>query len=106
MVTLGEVMIDVWRKALVDGASEVEVAGKPCQVTRTRNAGFRMVSFPYGDILITGIEQNPEKTSRWAKLAQQGERIMQFSHHGQYVGNVCEGRLTRYSAWKSQNLPD
>jgi hypothetical protein len=31
---------------------------------------------------------------------------MQFSVQGQYVGNVAEGQLTRYPAWKQQGLPE
>ena len=29
---------------------------------------------------------------------------MQFSCQGRYVGNVCEGRLTRYGAWRDLGL--
>lgn len=105
-MTLSELMVDVWRQALVAGRAEVAIEDRVYKVTRTRGQGLCVVSFLYEGHVIEGIEQNPQKTSRWAKLAQQGQRIMQFSSNRRYVGNVCEGRLTRYPSWKSQGLPD
>ena len=46
---------------------------------------------------IDGIEQNPETGSRWALLAREGKRIMQFSLERRYIGNVAEGELVRYA---------
>jgi hypothetical protein len=65
-----------------------------------------MVYFSYGDHRIEGIEQNPLKSSTWAKRASQGERIMQYSVHGRYIGNVAEGQLTRYPVWQKLGLPE
>jgi len=105
-MTLGEVLIDAWRQSLLEGRSEVELAGRHYKVGRTRNQGLRTVSLTYEDHLIEGIEQNPEKTSRWAQLARDGKQIMQFSSKHRYFANVCEGVLMRYPAWKSLGLPD
>jgi hypothetical protein len=105
-LTLGQLLVDIWSKTLAEGVSEVEVGGVRHRVGRTHNQGLRVVAFTYQDWSIEGIEQNPQTSSRWAKLAQQGSRIMQFSRNGRYFANVCEGRLTRYPAWKSQGLPD
>jgi hypothetical protein len=104
--TLAEALVDVWRQALVDGRAEVEVAGQRSRVTRTRAKGLRVVTVRWGEQVIEGIEQNPATKSRWAQLAQEGKRILQFSCRGRYVANVCEGVLTRYPAWKAQGLPD
>ena len=105
-MTLSEVLVAVWREALAEGATQVEVAGVRHPVARTRNQRLRVVTFSLEDRQIEGIEQNPNTTSRWAKLAQQGQRIMQFSSNGRYIANVCERRLTRYPAWASLGLPD
>jgi hypothetical protein len=64
------------------------------------------VEIPYGRYKVFGIEQNPRTSSRWAKLARRGKRIMQFSYRGRYVANVCEGELYRYPAWRAMKLPD
>lgn len=105
-MTLGEVLVDVWRQALLDARSEVELGGMRYRVGRTRTQGLRTVAFRYQERMIEGIEQNPEKTSRWAKLAREGQRVMQFSYDHRFVANVCEGRLTRYPSWTSAGLPE
>jgi hypothetical protein len=105
-MTLSESLVEVWRQALVEDLPAVELNGRSFKVGRTRGKGLRTVSFSYEDFVLDGIEQNPEKESRWAKLAQEGKRIMQFSCNRRYVANVCEGQILRYPAWKAQGLPD
>ena len=104
--TLAQDLVQVWTQALVDGAPEVEVGGHRYRVERSRNKGLRIVAFTSQSEKIEGIEQNPHTRSRWAELAQAGQRIMQFSSKGRYFANVCEGKLTRYPAWKALGLPD
>lgn len=106
MPTLGEVLVDVWRQALAEGKGRVDLPDGTHLVTRTRNQGLRVVYFGYEKARIEGIEQNPLKRSVWAQRASQGERIMQFSAQGRYIGNVAEGRLTRYPAWRDLGLPE
>jgi hypothetical protein len=65
-----------------------------------------MVEFDFGSNRLVGIEQNPKTTSRWAELAREGNRIMQYRCKGRYVANVCEGKLLRYPAWKALELPE
>jgi hypothetical protein len=105
-MTLADVLIDVWKQSMVEQRREVEVEGRGHEVGRTRNRGLRTLAFRYAEEAIEGIEQNPETSSRWAKLAQEGQRIMQFSCRGRYFANVCDGRLTRYPSWKALGLPD
>ena len=105
-MTLADTLIEVWRQALASGSNEVELEGYAYKVGRTRNMGLRTVSLHYQTLEIEGIEQNPQTKSRWAKLASEGQRIMQFRCNGRYVGNVCEGKLTHYPSWKSQGLPE
>lgn len=99
-------MLEAWKQVLVEDVPEATIDGRKYKVTRTRAQGLRVVSFVYQGHLIEGIEQNPEKTSQWAKLAQEGKRIMQFRINRRYIANVCEGKLFPYPAWKSQGLPD
>jgi len=105
-MTLAEWMMDAWRQSLVEESSDVELGGHKYKVTHTRSQALRVVTFVYENHIIEGIEQNPQKESRWAKLAQEGKRIMQFRINRRYIGNVCEGKLLRYPAWKSLGLPD
>ncbi len=105
-MSLAEVLVQVWREVLVEGKEELEVDGRRCRVGRTRNQGLRVVGFDFANDHLEGIEQNPRTTSRWAKLATEGKRILQFSCAGRYVANVCEGKLTRYPEWRAQGLPE
>lgn len=105
-MSLGETLVAVWLQALSEGRREVELEGQRCPVTRTRSKDLRVVSFSHGVNRFEGIEQNPETKSRWAALARSGSRIMQFRYRERYVGNVCEGTLTRYPSWKAEGLGD
>jgi hypothetical protein len=105
-MTLGETLISVWQQALAEGKAAVELEGETYPVGRTRAKKLRTVEFRFGEYRLDGIEQNPQTGSRWAELARQGKRIMQFSVNRRYVANVCEGKLLRYPAWKSLHLPE
>jgi hypothetical protein len=105
-MTLGEALISVWQQALGDGREDIELEGEIYPVTVSKAKGLRMVEFNVGPYRIVGIEQNPETGSRWAELAREGNRIMQFRCKGRYVANVCEGKLLRYPAWKALELPE
>ena len=104
-MTLRETLISVWQQSLVDGQKEVDLGQESYPVTVYRAKKLRGVEFSYGDLRIIGIEQNPATSSRWAALAREGNRIMQFRCKGRYVGNVCEGKLLRYPAWGALTLP-
>ncbi len=105
-MTLGETLIFVWQQSLADGQEEVELGRESYPVTVFRAKKLRSVEFSHGELRIIGIEQNPATSSRWAALAREGDRIMQFRCKGRYVANVCEGKLLRYPAWRALALPD
>lgn len=104
-MTLAETVISVWQQVLAEERATVELEGQSYRVGRTRSRKLRTVEFGYGAHELVGIEQNPDTRSRWARQARQGKRILQFSCEGRYVGNVMEGRLTRYPAWADLGLP-
>jgi len=105
-MTLGDTLISTWRQALSEGCDDIELGGETYPVTVSRAKGLRMVDFNVGVYRMMGIEQNPRTGSRWAELAREGKRIMQFRCKGRYVANVCEGKLLRYPAWKALELPE
>jgi hypothetical protein len=106
LMTLGETLVSVWQQALVDESATVTLDSGPYRVTRTRSRGLKVVEFEFDGRQLTGIEQNPETASKWAALARQGQRVMQFNAGGRYFANVVEGKLTRYSAWAGLELAD
>jgi hypothetical protein len=105
-MTLGETLIEIWRQVLGEGMLRVELAGKSYPVTTTRAKKLRTVRFDYVLYHIDGIEQNPDTGSRWALLAREGKRVMQFTFGRRYIANVSEGELVRYPAWFSLGLPE
>jgi hypothetical protein len=104
--TLSDVLVSVWRQALVDGQAEVKLGRRRYPVGFTKRKRLRTVSVPHRRRLFFGIEQNPDTRSRWATLARAGKPVMQFSHKGRYIANVSEGKLFRYPAWRSRKLPE
>jgi hypothetical protein len=105
-MTLSDMLINVWREALVEGAEFVRLNGRRYPVEFTKAKHLRTVAFRHQRRQIFGVEQNPKTQSRWAALARKGKRIMQFSVNGRYVANVCEGKLLKYPAWRAVNLPE
>jgi hypothetical protein len=47
---------------------------------------------------LRGIEQNPETGSRWAQLAREGKKVMQFLRNGRYVVVAVDGLVFTYDS--------
>ena len=77
---------------------EVAVDGRLVRVSRTGSQRLRTVRFLMGGKEYQAIEQNPEKPSRWGKLAREGHRVVQVRDLGtqKYVAAV-DGKVTEYS---------
>jgi len=105
-MTLEDTLTSVWRQVMVDKKELVGLGQDTYKVISLRAKKLKMVAFRAGDFAITGIEQNPKTTSRWAELARQGKRIMQFRYKGRYIANVREGKLLRYPAWHALGIPE
>jgi hypothetical protein len=77
---------------------EVAVEGKASRVTRTGAQRLRTVRFLMGGQEYQAIEQNPEKPSRWGKLAREGRQVVQVRDLGtqKYVAAVVDGKVTEY----------
>lgn len=103
---INEALISVWRQVLVEGRAVVELDGEQFPTNMFRAKKLRGLEFNFGGSRFIGIEQNPRTTSRWAALAREGKRIMQFRCEGRYVANVCDGKLLRYPVWKTLGLEE
>jgi len=91
-----EILKSVAEQMMTSG--EVRVGGKTARVTRTGSRKFRTVRFVMDGAEYQGIEQNPEKPSRWGQLAREGHRVVQFRdlRSGKYVAAVVDGKVTEY----------
>lgn len=93
---LEEALLSVWRQALEENANLVELDGQRFPVRRTARQRLRQVDFEFEHESLRGVEQNPDTRSRWATLARQGQKVMQFMSGGRYLANVAAGQVTFY----------
>lgn len=93
---LEETLTSVWRQALVEEAKSVMLDNRSFPVRRTRRARLVEVDFQFEGHELRGLEQNPETGSRWAQLARQGKKVMQFLEQRRYVAVVVDGRVHFY----------
>lgn len=61
-------------------------------VQRFKRSGLRYVELEGEAIL---IEQNPQKKSEWARLAQAGQRVAWVMRDGQYLARVVDGEVAK-----------
>jgi hypothetical protein len=76
----------------------VSVAAKTVKVERTGSQKLRTVRFEVDGREYQMIEQNPEKPSRWGKLARDGHQVVQVRdvELGKYVAAVVDGKVMEY----------
>jgi hypothetical protein len=91
-----EVLIEVWRQALVDKSDTVKLGSESYKVTQSKAKRLRQVEFVFEGKTIIGIQQNPNTKSRWAELAREGKKVMQFIVERTYAANVADGKVTLY----------
>lgn len=82
---------------LMTGGS-VEVGGKKLPVRQTSRQRLKAVRFQMNEREYEAIEQNPEKPSRWGKLARDGHGVVQFRDvlSGKYVAVAVDGKVRVY----------
>lgn len=95
-----EALVAVWRQVMEEGKDVVELADQAPRVTYTRAKKLRQARFRVEDRWLVGIEQNPKTQSRWAKLAREGHRVMQFLEEQprRYLAVVVDGRVIFYGS--------
>jgi hypothetical protein len=94
--SLEETLISVWRQAIVEGVKVVALHDEEFTVRRTSRSRLREVDFQFEGHELRGLEQNPETGSRWAQLARQGKKVMQFLKQRRYVAVVVDGKVQFY----------
>src|SRR5438552_16298304 len=94
--SLEETLISVWQQALIENARSVKLENRGFPVRRTSRSKSREVGFQFEGHELRGLEQNPETASRWAQLARQGKKIMQFLQQRRYIVVVADGKVQLY----------
>ena len=100
--SLEDVLISVWRQVMAEDAKTVTLNDEHYPVRRTTRSKLREVDFKFEGRALRGVEQNASTSSRWAKLAQEGKKVMQFLSDGRYVANVVEGKATVYQSLRER----
>jgi hypothetical protein len=95
---LDDALISVWRQALVEQKKIITVGNSTFSVRRTAKQHLAQIDFEVDGVEFRALEQNPQTKSRWAKMAREGARVMQFLRAGRYVSVVADGVLKRYSS--------
>ncbi len=93
---LEETLISVWRQAMVENAQTVILESGSYPVRKTSRSRLREVDFEFEGQMLRGLEQNPNTGSRWARLAREGKKVMQFLLDRRYVANVVDGKVQFY----------
>ena len=77
---------------------EVVVEGQSIRVRRVGSGRLRMVEFRLNGRVLEAIEQNPEKPSRWGKLAREKHQVVQFRdvETHKYVAVSVDGEVREY----------
>jgi hypothetical protein len=96
--SLEEILVGVWRQALVDDAERVRVLGDEFPVRATPKRRLRQIDFRFNGRDLRGLEQNPDTKSRWAKMAREGKKVMQFLEDGRYLAVVVDGKMKTYGS--------
>jgi hypothetical protein len=94
--SLEETLISVWRQTMVEDLKLVILGDKKSPIRRTSRSRLREVDFQFEGQELRGLEQNPETRSRWAQLARQGKKVMQFLKERRYVAVVVDGKVQFY----------
>ena len=96
-ISFEQALTEVWRQVLVENADVVVLESERYPVRLTPKRHLREVDFTFDGNEIRGLEQNPETKSRWARMAREGKKVMQFLSEGRYLANVVDGKVTMYS---------
>ena len=91
-----DAFLSVWRQALVEKKKIISVGDATFSVRRTSKNRLAQIDFELDGVEFRGLEQNPQTKSRWAKMAREGVKVMQFLQAGRYVGVVASGVLKHY----------
>jgi hypothetical protein len=96
-ISLEDTLLTVWRQSLVENKKTVALEGESFPVRSTAKRKLKQVDFQFEGKDLRGLEQNPDTKSRWAAMARDGKKVMQFLEGGRYVAVVADGKVHLYA---------
>ena len=96
-ITLEDALLNVWRQSLVENKKTVTFEAESFPVRSTAKRKLKQIDFQFDGKDLRGLEQNPDTKSRWAAMARDGKKVMQFLEAGRYVAVVANGKVHLYA---------
>jgi hypothetical protein len=96
-MSLEDVLLNVWHQSLVENKNTITLGGESFPVRSTAKRKLKQVDFQFDGEDLRGLEQNPDTKSRWAAMARNGKKVMQFLEGGRYVAVVADGKVHLYA---------
>jgi hypothetical protein len=96
-ISLGDILLNVWRQSLVENKKTVMLEGESFPVRPTAKRRLKQIDFRFEGKDLRGLEQNPDTKSRWAAMAREGKKVMQFLEGGRYIAVVADGKVHLYA---------
>jgi hypothetical protein len=97
-VTVEQKILSSVAAQLMNGEQVLLEDGQQLRIKRVGSGRLRMVEFRLNGRVVEAIEQNPEKPSRWGKLAREKHQVVQFRDVAthKYVAVAVDGEITEY----------
>ena len=96
-ISLEDALLNVWRQSLVENKKTVTLEGVSIPVRSTVKRKLKQIDFQFDGKDLRGLEQNPDTKSRWAAMARDGKKVMQFLEGGRYIAVVADGKVRFYA---------
>jgi hypothetical protein len=98
-VSLEDVLLTVYRQSLLENKKRVTLEDQNFPVRSSAKRKLKQVDFQFDGRDLRGLEQNPDTKSRWAKMARDGKKVMQFLEQGRYVWHAALHIHTMDESW-------
>ena len=95
-LSLEETLLTVSQQSLIENRKTVTLEDKTFPVRSTAKRKLKQIDFQFDGRELRGFEQNPETKSRWARMARDGKKVMQFLERGRYFAVVADGKVHFY----------
>ena len=96
-ISLEDALLNVWRESLVENKKTVTLEQESFPIRSTAKRKLKQIDFQFDGKDLRGIEQNPDTKSRWAEMARNGKKVMQFLEGGRYAAVVADGKVHLYA---------
>lgn len=99
-LSLEDALLTVYRPFFVENRKTVKLRDQSFLVRSTAKRRLKQVDFRFEGRELPGLEQNPDTKSRWAKMARDEKKVMQFLEREKYIAVVADGKVHLYPGKK------